>query len=224
MPPHDLVDWPAIETLLSRLPVRVIVAWAVRSARRAAPAILVRSDTHGPVAESREWLHAVAASLGMIEAYARGEAVSPFTRLLAAEFPRIAGNALAQWNREHGPSGETERIESALAVVAFTADATRAATPERAVAFAVRAAQMAAEVEPGIAALAQFEAKILDGQSWEDDACCDPGESGILGELWPLGEPVGWTACWQLLAADPPLSRWGFRPVEHPESDLRGGI
>jgi len=209
MPAREEIDWPAIEAILWRLPPRVVVAWAARQARRAAPAILAGPDSPSLMADAREWLNAVLASLRIVEEYARGESISPFTRLMAGEFPRVAGNALAQRNREHGPCRDTERIEMAFASAAFTVDATRASSRERQVSLAVRAAQMAIAVDPGLASVATGEAKILDGKTWEeDDAGFDPGETGELGQLWPQGQPPTWTECWQALAADPKLPCW----------------
>lgn len=197
-------DWPTLETRLFTLSRPQLAGVVVRAARRVAPAILTAETGFG--AEAREWFSATASTLTIVEAFAQGDPVSGFTLLLAAECPRVAANAMATAARRVGPSPLIERVETALAAVAFAADLVRAATPERAVRIAMQSLTNADATEPGIGRLAAFDLQSLTALGLNESLKMDWSESGPLGELWPTGEPAGWTESWQRLE-DPTLPR-----------------
>ena len=141
--------------------------------------MLLAEPHFGP--DALDWFNAAASSVAVVDAAARGEARSAFVELVASELPRLAANAMAMAARERGPSASVELVETALASVAFAADVVRATSPERAVRAAVLAITNAEATVPGIAKLAELDATV--------------GED----ELWPMGEPPGWSDAWAKL-------------------------
>lgn len=138
----DIPSWTDVERHLAKLPRRAIAEFAARSARRLLPAITALEPKYGP--EALEWHAASEVTVRTVEAFARGDAVTRFTLDLAADAARCAANATANAARTLGPSPLIEAAELAYAAAAYAADAARASSEARAVAFAVKAAQMAA--------------------------------------------------------------------------------
>jgi hypothetical protein len=138
----DPRTWDDVERALAGLPRRAVAAFAVRAALRVTSAIDALEAKYGP--EAREWRGAVEAALRVVEAFARGEAVTRFTLDLAAEIARATATATANAARVHGPTPLVEEAELAYAAAAYAADAARAADDRRAAALGAQAARMAA--------------------------------------------------------------------------------
>lgn len=187
-------DWSELERAIASLPHRAAAAVAVRAARRAAPAILAAEEDFGEVA--LEWFNAAAATLRMIEAFVQGESVTGFTLTIAAELPRLAASSMAAAMRGRGPSRHVERTETALAAVSFAADAARATSTDRISKAVMISLQNAEATEPSIGRLAAFDVKTLASMPAEKTSSLDVSESSLLGELWPYGEPSGWSTAW----------------------------
>lgn len=205
------LDVPALERDLASLPRRAVAAFAVRAARRVAPTVADAAEKYGP--EAWEWLNATDAAIRAAETFAGGAAASRFTLDVAAELPRAAANALSAAARRLGPSPAVERAELAFAAAAFAADAARAATPARAAQLAKQAATSTDAGPYPVARLLAFDAATLAGMPLgsPDDLGppVDPSPAGPLGELWPAGEPDGWSEAWAGLAERAAnLPRW----------------
>ncbi len=134
--------WADIERQLSQLPRWAVTEFAARSARRSLPAVAALEPAYGP--EALEWAATTEATIETVEAFVRGHAVTRFRLDLAADAARCAANATANAARTLGPSPLIEAAELAYAAAAYAADAARAPNDARAMAFAVKAAQMAA--------------------------------------------------------------------------------
>jgi hypothetical protein len=188
---------------LKRLPLRAIVAFAARCARRVRP--LYRLPTDDPGAAEHE--HAVERVLKMAESFAAGErsvvAESNDTRAAAA---RAAGAAGAKYLVLDDPSvGATTLTAAALAAAsAEAASASAEAAADRIPATALEAADRAADAALSAAARATDELTTIRtavaadyerliqlrlGNHPDLGDPVDPSESGPLGPLWPDGEP-----------------------------------
>jgi hypothetical protein len=201
-----------LESDIARLPRLALTALVVRAARRIAPLVVPTADKYGP--EAWEWFNVTAATIRAAEAFARGGDVSRFTLDVAAELPRAAANALAMTVRSHGPSASVEQAELAFAAAAFAADVARAGSAARAVKLAAQAVGVAEVSAYPVVALLSFDVAVLTGMDLGPadglGAAVDPSETGPLGELWPTGEPDGWSSAWAELKVRAVVLPFGF--------------
>ncbi len=178
--PTDPPNWSDIEVSLRSSSRQDLARFLARSAARVVPLLAKAEASFG--IEAIEWQHALASAVRVVEAFGEGREVSKFTLDIAAELARLVPAARVARGRSGAPNQSRESVEElemVCASVAFSVDALRAASDDRAVRAAMQAVSNADAACLEVAPLLTFDAKLLAA-----------GIAGEFGELWPTGEPA----------------------------------
>lgn len=175
-----------VESRFAASPRLGVAAVCQRAVVRVFPVIARGETVYG--AEAVEWQNAIAQVVRLLEAGCLGVPVSRFTLDIAAEVARGTANSARTAVRESGPSPAAEDAELAFAVAAFAVDVLRATHPAKAASVGVQCLRNA--LAGGVPEkLLAFDLTQLDSLNGVGNTDWDATESGLFGELWPLGEP-----------------------------------